>query len=108
MENEILKKKSNEEANKEFSEDGVPLLRVGSRTPVKPLAGAITATIKEYGCVQLRAIGDGAIGRAVRASIISRGHLITAGIDLIVIPSFFVTEISGSDKTGVTIMLENR
>jgi len=92
----------------EKNTDDIPILRVGSRTNVKALAGAITATIKESGAVELRGIGDGAIGRAVRASIISKGHLATAGITLINDPSFFMTEINNNEKTGVKIICENR
>lgn len=91
-----------------IDESGVPLLRVKSRTPVKSLAGAITATIKESQCVELRSIGDGAIGRAVRAAIISKGHLSTAGINIILDPSYFETEINGNEKTGVKILIEDR
>ena len=90
------------------TESGVPILKVKSRTNVKSLAGAITATIKESQCVELRGIGDGAIGRAVRAAIISKGHLSTAGINIILDPSYFETEIDGNEKTGVKILIEDR
>lgn len=95
-----------EESTKKSVENGI--LRVGSRTPVKDLAMAIAATLKEEGFVELRAIGDGAIGHAVRAVIIARGLTVTAGIDLVCIPSFFMTMIDGNEKTGVKIILEDR
>ena len=91
------------------NEDGVPVLRVRSRTNVKSLAGAITATIKESPhYVELRAIGDGAIGRAIRASIIAKGYLATAGISLVLDPSYFETMIDGNERTGVKMLCGNR
>ena len=83
-------------------------LRVGSKTNVKSLASAITATMKEHGYALLRCIGDGAIGRAARASTIARGNLALADINLVMIGSFFMTEIDGNERTGFQIRVENR
>ena len=83
-------------------------LRVGSKTNVKSLASAITATMKEHGYALLRCIGDGAIGRAARASTIARGNLALADINLIMTGSFFMTEIDGNERTGFQIRVENR
>jgi len=84
------------------------VLRVGSKTSVKSLAGAITATMKEHGYCILRCIGDGAIGRAARASAIARGNLTVADVDLAMFGSFFMTEIDGNERTGFQLKLENR
>ena len=83
-------------------------LRVKSRTSVKSLAGAITATLKEHGCATLKCIGDGSIGRAVRAAAISKGHLASIGINLVLDPSYFMAEIDGEERTGIKIIVENR
>jgi stage V sporulation protein S len=83
-------------------------LRVGSKTEVKALAGAITATVKNNGYVYLRAIGDGAIGRAMRAATISSGHLKMIGINLISESSYFITSINGNERTGLKILCEDR
>jgi len=84
------------------------ILKVGSHTMVKNLASSIIATMKQYGYVELRCIGDGAIGRGFRASIIASGTLKIAGINLIMIGSFGTTEIDGKDLTVTKITLENR
>ena len=73
-------KEKNEAVDEERSE--LAELRVRSNSPVKPLAGSITATMKQYGHVSLRCIGDGAIGRAVRGATIASGYLKPIGINL--------------------------
>jgi len=64
-------------------------LRVSSKTDVKDLAGAITATMKNCGYAALKSIGNGAIGIAVKASIIAKGQLSTMGINAVLDCSFF-------------------
>jgi len=84
------------------------ILRVGSKTDVKKLAGAITATIKEHGYVYVKGIGDGAIGRSMRAVAIASGYLTPMDIELIVKASYFITEIDGQERTGLNILCEKR
>ena len=98
----------NDETNKKKKEDEESILRVGSKTNVKSLAGAITATVKDNGFVVLRGIGDGAIGRGLRAAAIASGYMTPMGVELIVKPSFFMTEIDGQERTGLQILYENR
>ena len=83
-------------------------LKVGSRTNVQALAGAITATVKNKGCVFMRAIGDGAIGTAMKSATIASGHLKTIGINLCSETSFFIVEIDGNERTGLRILCEDR
>lgn len=83
-------------------------LRVGSKTSAKALAGSITATMKIHGYVTLRAIGDGAIGASMRATAIARGYLSPIGIEIVAVPSWFTTEIQGTERTGLEIKIENR
>lgn len=97
-----------EVTQKGISNENRPNLRVGSKTNVKPLAGAIAATIKDEGFVYLRAIGDGAIGRASRAAAIASGYLAPMGVELVLKPSFFITDIDGEERTGLQLLCENR
>jgi stage V sporulation protein S len=97
----------NSEAKKKPSKSEA-VLRVGSKTDVKKLAGAITATIKEHGYVYVKGIGDGAIGRAMRAIAIASGYLTPMDIQLVVKASYFITEINGQERTGLNMLCENR
>ncbi len=105
---EITKDVKNVKADGVISEREKATLRVGSKTDVKALAGAITATVKNSGYVYLRAIGDGAIGRAMRAKTIASGHLKTIGINLISESAYFVADIDGNERTGLEILCEDR
>lgn len=105
---DMATEKLEERENIEKSEKDPTELRVKSRTSVKSLAGAITATLKEHGCATLRCIGDGAIGRAVRASAISKGHLASIGVNLVIEPSYFMAEIDGQERTGIQMIVEDR
>lgn len=97
----------NSEAKKKAPKNDA-VLRVGSKTDVKKLAGAITATIKEHGYVYVKGIGDGAIGRAMRAVAIASGYLTPVDVELVVKASYFITEIDGQERTGLNMLCENR
>ena len=110
VDEKITVKEVQKEKNSEvFNPTGIDtraILRVKSSTNVKSLAGSITATMKDYGVASLRCIGDGAIGRAVRAAAIASGHLKPAGIDIVLQPYFYETVIDGQEKTAVAINVE--
>jgi stage V sporulation protein S len=82
-------------------------LWVSTETEPKDLAGAITSVMREHGFAQLMCIGDGAIGRGLRAVSIARGYLTPINIDAIAIPSSYITEINGKERTGTRITVEN-
>lgn len=82
------------------------VLRVKSSTSPKSLAGSITTTMKEYGHVSLRCIGDGAIGRGTKAAAIASGYLKPIGVDVKLKPHFFETVIDGEPRTGIVINIE--
>ena len=82
------------------------ILRVKTSTSPKSLAGSITTTMKEYGHVSLRCIGDGAIGRGLKAATIASGYLKPIGVDVKLKPYFFETEIDGEPRTGLAINIE--
>jgi stage V sporulation protein S len=64
-------------------------LRVGSSTSPQSAASSIFRCVTEsHVFPEVRAIGHGAIGQAVKALAISRGLLAPKAIDLAVIPGF--------------------
>lgn len=85
------------------------VLKISTNSNPNSVAGAISGIIKEYGKVELQAIGAGAINQAVKAIAIARGYIAPAGIDLICIPAFAEVQVEGEDKTGIKfIVKENR
>jgi len=90
-------------------------LRIAATTNTNKLASAIVSKFKDFGYAQIRAIGNGSIGVAIKAVAISRGSLTIIGIDAIAIPSYFEVELKEKDeqgnpkkRTGITISVENR
>jgi len=99
---------NNEEQKNEKVKNSNPkaILRVKSSSAPKALAGSITATMKEHGFASLKCIGDGAIGRGVKAVAIASGYLKPIGISIKITPYFFETEIDGETRTGISMDIE--
>jgi stage V sporulation protein S len=77
----------------EHEHDRPSLLRIGSATPPQSAASSIFRCVTESHIFpEIRAIGHGAIGQAVKAMAIARGHLAPKGIDLAFIPGFETIE----------------
>ena len=85
----------------------IDILKVSSKTNPNSVAGAIAGMIKEYGKVELQAIGAGALNQAIKAIAIARGYVAPGGINLICIPAFADVEVEGDDKTGIKLIVRN-
>jgi stage V sporulation protein S len=81
------------------------LLRVGGKTPVSELAGAISHGVYDGKKVVLRVIGNGAIGQAMKAVAIARGFVAPRGIDLLVCPGFTEIELPDGKVTGMVLRI---
>lgn len=86
------------------------LFKVASTSNAKSVAGSISHALKgEDGnvvkAVVLQAIGASAINQATKAIAISRGHLATAGYDMVARIGFDVTEIEGQERTMMKFFL---
>ena len=65
------------------TDDKIMLLKVGSTSQPQSVASAIFKSITDSGIYpDLRAIGHGAVGQAVKGIAIARGHVAARGIDL--------------------------
>ena len=53
--------------------------------------------------VEIQTIGAGAVNQAVKAVAIARGFVAPNGIDVVCIPAFTQSEISGELKTGIKL-----
>ncbi len=63
--------------------------------------------MREEGTVNIQIVGAGALNQAVKAIIISRGHLAPLGFDLICRMSFVNLIIDEKERTGIRITVEN-
>ena len=69
--------------------DETGILRVGSKTPVDSLAGAIANAMYEgVPNLRMRAIGHGATGQALKAAAIASGFVAPRAMRLALIPGF--------------------
>lgn len=84
------------------------VLRVSSQSRPNSVAGAIASVVKEYGTVEVQAIGAGATNQAVKAVAIACGYLAPAGIDLVCIPAFASIVINDEERTAMKLICEKR
>lgn len=83
----------------------IDILKVSSKSNPNSVAGAIAGMIKEYGRVELQAIGAGALNQSIKAIAVARGYVAPSGINLICIPAFADIEIEGDDRTGIKLIV---
>ena len=85
----------------------IDILKVSSKSNPNSVAGAIAGMIKEYGKVELQAIGAGALNQAIKSIAVARGYVAPAGINLICIPAFTDVKVEDDDKTGIKLIVRN-
>lgn len=83
-------------------------LKVSSKSSPNSVAGAIAGIIRENGYAEIQAVGAGAINQAIKSVAVSRGYLISSGLDIVCIPSFDNVEIEGTTKTAIKLIVEPR
>jgi stage V sporulation protein SpoVS len=70
---------------------------------VKKLANAAIQTFNKHNTVKFRGVGHCAVGRAIKASIITKGEVLKRGDRILLDPSFVVVNFNGEEKTGILI-----
>lgn len=81
------------------------LLRVSSKSPPASVAGALTASLKQDGAVELQSVGAAALNQAVKAICITRGFLAPEGKDVACVPAFSDIEIDGEVRTAIRTLV---
>lgn len=84
------------------------IIKVAVTSRSTAVAGAIAGVMREKGCVDVQAIGAGAVNQAVKAIIIARGYLELDGIDIVCAPSFTDVMIDDQERTAVRFTIEKR
>lgn len=94
--------------NEDSNDSGIGCLKVSSKSAPASVAGAIAGMIKDGVCVEIQAVGAGAVNQAVKAIAISRGFLSPVGIELSCVPSFADIVIDGELRTAIRFDVEPR
>ncbi len=84
------------------------VLKVSSKSSPNSVAGAIAGVIKDYGCVEVQAVGAGAANQALKSVAVARGYLAPMGVDIICIPAFTSIDIDGAERTAIKLLVEIR
>ena len=79
------------------------ILKVSAKSNPNSVAGALAAVLRERDHAELQAVGAGAINQAIKAVAIARTYLKGSGIDLSCVPAFIDVEISGKERTGISL-----
>ena len=76
-------------------------LKVSTKSNPNSVAGALANVFREHGCVEIQAIGAGALNQAIKAVAIARGFVAPSGKNLVCIPAFTDIQIDGDRKSVV-------
>jgi stage V sporulation protein SpoVS len=79
------------------------VLKVSSNSNPNKVAGAIAGELSKNECVELQAIGAGAVNQSVKAVAIARRFLDEKQKDLYMVPSFEDVTIDGETRTAISI-----
>lgn len=84
------------------------VLKVSAKSVPNSVAGAIAGVIREFGSVEVQAVGAGATNQAVKAIAIARGYLAPAGMDLVCVPTFGNIVINDEERTAIRLIVERK
>jgi len=79
------------------------ILKVSAKSNPNSVAGALAAVLRERENAELQAVGAGAINQAIKAVAIARTYLKANSMELVCVPSFIDVEISGNERTGISL-----
>ena len=82
------------------------ILKVSSKSNPNSVAGALANVFREYGYVEIQAIGAGALNQAIKAIAIARGFIAPSGKNLICIPAFHDVTINDEERTAIRLIVE--
>lgn len=84
------------------------ILKVSASSNPKSVAGALAAVVREKLCVELQAVGAGAVNQSIKAIAIARGYVAPNGLNLICIPAFSEIMIDGEERTAIRFIVQPR
>lgn len=81
-------------------------LKVSSKSDSNRVAGALANVLREQSCVEIQAIGAGALNQAIKGIAIARGFVAPSGKNLVCIPAFSDITIDGEERTAIKLIVE--
>jgi len=74
---------------------------------LKALAGAISHNLRRFGEIHVRAMGESATHKAVKAIIVASGNVAVHGLDLYCRPGFIIADHISDNKemTGISFLV---
>lgn len=79
------------------------VLKVSSNSNPNKVAGAIAGELSKNDCVELQAIGAGAVNQSVKAVAIARRFLEEKRKDIHMVPCFEDVTIDGETRTAISM-----
>lgn len=81
------------------------VMRVRNDSVPTSLAGSIAKQMRQFGTVDLQAIGAGAVNQAIKALAIATLHMADEGKGVAVIPSFVTIDLEGESGSRTAMRL---
>ena len=81
-------------------------LKVSSKSNPNSIAGALANILRDVNCVEIQAVGAGALNQAIKGIIIARGFVAPSGKNLYCVPSFASILIDNEERTAIKILVE--
>ena len=82
-------------------------LKVGTKSNPNSVAGALANVFRDSSCVEIQAIGAGALNQSIKAIAIARGFVAPSGKNLVCIPAFADIQIDGEDRTAIKLIVKS-
>lgn len=90
-----------------YSSSMITICRISTHSNPVDAAQRIANVIRKCGVVELQALGDHAISKAVKAVANAQGATVQ-NMDMVCTPSFMVSDSKGEKVAGMKIVVENR
>lgn len=85
----------------------ISICKISAHANPVEAAQRIANVIRKCGVVELQAVGDNAISKAVKAVAIAQESIVQ-NVDMVCTPSFMVADSKGDKVAGMKIVVENR
>lgn len=78
---------------------------VSRKEYIKKLSSATLTVIGKHGTAKLKAVGQAALGNAIKAIIVAKGEAVKKGLNIVIDPSFGDANFDGNIKTAYILKI---